>query len=282
MSEDATSLPETTPLLWLLAWLVAALAAWVAMRSMREARRARGAGAAAHVVAGSLALGSGIWAAMVIGISSQAWAFPIGFRQPLALGAWALALLLSAPAVTWMGVRPRRRVAFGCGLLLALAALAVQALLLQSMGFDPGLHWRSPGLAMAPLTTALGSTAALGIAFIGPGRSGRSGGSGIWRKLWRLLAGVLFGLALVLGQDMLMEGGRISAQVASAHHAELPALLLSVAATLLVLPLLGLLAIDQHWRRHVAPGQAPQGLMSVLAALAQGSSRKRRRPGNRL
>lgn len=280
MSEDTHTLPQSQPLLWLLALLVGALAGWVALRSVRQAQHTRSrAAAAGHVAAGTLALGSGLWAAMVIGITAQAWAFPIGYRLDAVAAGWSLALLLCLLPVAWLSWRRSLLAMLVGGLLLAAAATAVQSLVLWSLGLLPGLQWRTPALAMAPLIIALGSAAGFGISITGPGHAGR------WRKLWRLLAGAVIGLALVLGQDELMEAVRISAQIGSAHREDLPALMLSAAATVLVLPLLGLLALDQHWRRHQPAGAAASGLLSLLGDAARGrrsGARRRSRGSGRL
>ena len=75
---DATVLRAPT---MILAWLVAFLAAFVALDLIGRAGRARRRLATGWLMGAALGLGTGIWAVHVIGLSAQALAFEMAPRE---------------------------------------------------------------------------------------------------------------------------------------------------------------------------------------------------------
>lgn len=246
-------LAQAAPLLTVVAFFVLLLAAHVATAYTRHGlREPRPPMRWVFRTAAAVALGTGLWAAMVLGLSAEAQAYAIGFSGVGAAGAWAGAVIAAALALApWVRVQ-RLAVAVASGVLLAVAALATQMLLVRATGLQPGVTWRAEALALAPLLAASGCIAGFWLAFIGPGQRGRL------RRRWRWLAAAMLAFAVVIAQDLVLVAAGIAAQTASEHHAELPAMTACLVAGLVAPLLMLLFEVELVMRRGVVAGVVPR------------------------
>jgi hypothetical protein len=189
---------------------------------------------------------------MVLGLSTEAQSYAIGFSVVQAASAWAGAVLASALALAPWAFGQRLAIAAASGVLLAAAALATQVLLVHSTGLQPGVTWRAEALALAPLLAASGCIAGGWLAFIGPGQRGRV------RRRWRWLAAAMMAFAVVIAQDLVLVAAGVAAQTASEHEAELPAMVACLLAGLVAPLLMLLFEVELTMRRGVVGGVVPK------------------------
>jgi NO-binding membrane sensor protein with MHYT domain len=240
MDDINPPLNQATPLLWLLALLAAWLGGHLLLGYTRAAQRRDGAAATSmHLAAAALALGSALFATMGLSMSGEPVAYVVGYRADALAAAWLLAVVASALPAALMAWRPSPSIlalgaaGFGAG------AASSQALTVWAAGLLPGLDWRPGTLLLAAVLQALLCAAALWLAFLGPGRIGRS------RRLWRAAAAAVLGCALLIGPEIVLSAGDMATQIASAHTERVGQralkLLSAVAVPLLLLALAAVL-----------------------------------------
>jgi NO-binding membrane sensor protein with MHYT domain len=209
--------PAETPasgaegVLWLfgaVALITLVFAAQVAFGYSREARIARRAEPDPRrfrlaLAAAAAALGSGLWAAMVLGLASEPLGHSIGYR-PLGLGlVWLAAVALGGVVLAPPARHPSRLATLGGGVLFGSGIPLLQAALLAAIEPDLGIVWGVPEAVLAALVGTIGATAALRIVFRGEGRHGRH------RHLLRWAAAVLLGIAITLAQSLMLAGAAL-------------------------------------------------------------------------
>jgi NO-binding membrane sensor protein with MHYT domain len=243
------SLADISALLWVLAAVVMALAVHVALGYLRFAtREARPRGKALQAGFAALALGSGIWSAMLLGLASQALNYALGFSAFGLLAAWGVAVLVGALSLGLLLASMRPAVVVGAGALAAAGALFTQMLLVRALGLAPGLVWHYDALAVAAPVAASGCIGGLWLAFLAAGRSSPQ------RRRWRWAAAAMMGLALIGGQELVMAAAAMGTQKASLYLNQVPGEATCLVAGLAVpLVMLGLL-LEQRMRRY-APGE---------------------------
>ena len=246
-------LAQAAPLLMVAAFVVLLLAAHVATGYTRlSVRETRPLMRWVSRACAAVALGSGLWAAMVLGLTGEAQSYALGFNGIEAAGAWAVAVLATALALAPWALGPRPVIAGVSGALLAAAALVTQMLLVRATGLQPGVTWRAEALALAPLLAASGCIAGFWVAFIGPGQRGRL------RRRWRWLAAAMLTFGVVVAQDLVLVAAGIAAQNTSEHHAALSAMKACLVAAMGAPLLMLVFEVDLSMRRGVVAGVVPQ------------------------
>jgi hypothetical protein len=243
MDDVNPPLNEATPLIWLVLIMVAWLAGHLLVACTRDARRQGSAAARLlHAAAAVVALATGVFATMAMTMSGQPVAYSFGYRADALVAAWALAALAALLPVLAMGWKPSPGSALVGASWFGIGATAAQAVILWAAGLLPGLVWRHETLALAAVLQALLLGAALWLAFLGPGRSGR------YRRSWRAAAAAVVGLALIIGAEVVLLAGDMATQIASAHADTVSLrtvkLLAAVLVPLLLLLLAGLLHLS--------------------------------------
>ena len=268
MNEEALSIAEGSLLLWALATAVALLAAHVALGWLRQVQRLPRPRAGWRVLLLSAAVwGTGLCSALVLGLAGAALPFPIGFHWLAAAGLWLGAVLASLPVVAWLALRPGALAYAGSGLLLAATAVSVQAGWIWAAGFRPGIVWQAGVLAVAAVLMAIGFGAAFAVANSVGARQTR-------RRLgWRLAADGLAGLTLVAGQEIVITGAGLSAQLGSVYQRDLPASALSLLGGVVVPIVLSMMALDLLMRRRLRQ----RNRRGVSSTLSPEHPRRRRR-----
>jgi NO-binding membrane sensor protein with MHYT domain len=245
MNEATSSTAESSLLLSLLAAVVAVLAAYVSLGWIREGQRQTTQRQRwLPLLLSSSALGTGICASMVLALSAQALAFPLGYRAAAAPALWLGAIAGCAPAMAWL-MRSRHAASLvGAGAWLAALAAAVQWGWVRAAGFRPGIEWRSEFVATAAVVMAVGAAVALWLAFSTMGQEGRQ------RQLWRLSAAALLGLCLIAAQEVLLAGAGLVTQVGSVYVPEVPASALCLLGGVVTPLVLAVLVLDLEMRRR--------------------------------
>jgi NO-binding membrane sensor protein with MHYT domain len=245
MTESAAHTSESSLLLWMLAAAVGMLATYVALGWVREAQRRPALRESWRAVLLSAAsMGTGICCAMVLALSAEALVFPLGYPLGRVFLLWGAAMLGCMPAC-FLLVRSQRVLAIlGAGALLAALAAGVQMGWVWAVGFRPGVIWRMEFVAVAGVFLLMGFAAATWISFSAAAREGRR------RQLWRLGGAALLGLSLMAGQEILMAGAGLLAQVGSVYQREVPAALLCLAGGVVVPLVLSVMALDLELRRR--------------------------------
>ncbi len=240
-----TAVAESSLLLWLLGALVATLAAYVSLGWVRQGwhQPSLAAGWRGLLLAGAV-YGTGLCAAMVLALASEALPFRVGFRWGAVPLIWLGAMLAGLPVLAWLA-RQQNWLSIVCGALwLAALAVVVQSAWIWAAGFRPGVTWRPEFQLAAALTAALGILAALYLSFLGGGKEGRR------RQVWRVGAAAVMGLALMAAQEVLMAGAGLLAQVGTVFHREASASVLALVGGVIVPLLLAVMVMDLQLRRR--------------------------------
>jgi NO-binding membrane sensor protein with MHYT domain len=245
MNPSASTVAESSLLLWFLGVFVAVLAAHVALGWVRQGmyQPSLRAGWRGLLLAG-LVFGSGVCSAMVLSLAAEALPFRVGFRWRAVPLLWLGASVAALPALALLSRRQGWLALGASAVWLAAVALAVQSAWIWSVGFRPGVTWRLEFQASALVLASLGAFAALYLCFMGGGKEGRR------RQLWRVGAAALLGLSLVAGQEIVIAGAGLLAQVGAVYHRELPASVLSLLGGVVVPLLLVVMTLDLAMRRR--------------------------------
>jgi NO-binding membrane sensor protein with MHYT domain len=243
---------SSLPSLWLLAVAVLLLTTQLGFAYLRDATRQTRRGARLLRWAGAgVSIGTGLWSAMLLGLSSQALGYPVGFSASGLLAAWCsgvlAALLALAPLLRWM----RTAAVVGAGVLLAAGVLAVQLLLVWAVGPSPGITWQKEALVLAGPLAASGYIVGLWVAFLGAGRSGMR------RRRWRVAAAALVTVAVTASQELVLAAAAMGAQTGSDHAGAVSAVVAGLVAGAAVPSIALLLLLEQALRRQAGEGSVP-------------------------
>lgn len=247
MSPSSNS--ESSLLLWVMAAIVAWLAAYLFVGWLRRTQGQVGWRAVLGPVAlASAALGLGMASAMVLAMSAEGLAFALGYRW-LALPALVLGPVIGClPAAWWLSRRKNWLAVIGSGLMLAAVAVAQQVGWIVAAGLRPGIKWQFELLGAAAALTAVGFVAALWLAY------SDASSDGARRSLWRVSAATLMALTLIAGQEMVASSAALMVQVGSIYQREAGATWLCLVAGAIVPAILAMLALDltlrNQSRRH--------------------------------
>lgn len=236
---------DSSPLLWLMAAVVAMLAAYLFIGWIRRGRAAEGWRQMLGPMLGAgLSLGVGLTASVLLSIAAEALPFPLGYRWIWAGGLLGASLLVGLP-LAWALLKSQRLpVLIVCGLLLSAMAMAMQAGWILSAGLRPGLRWQPPMMGVAAAVMAIGFSAALWLAY------SDASGDGARKTLWRVGAAVLMALSLVTGQELVLNSAGLLAQVGSIYQREASSTWLTLFAGAVVPVVLGMLTLDLALRNH--------------------------------
>lgn len=234
---------ESSFLLWLLALLVAVLGAQVSLGWIRHGQRDPPWQRSwrSTLLAGAT-LGSTITGATLLALAAEGVPFLLGFRTISTLGIWFGAVVASLPLAallvhsrTWLSLT-------AAGTALAVLAALVQFGWIWAAGFRPGIVWQDEFIVGATLLMALAFVWALRIAYSDAGNEGER------RKVLRIGAATLMGVALVVGAEVVKAGAGLMSQVSSDYRRQMTAAVLSLFFGV-GLPLLMLvLSLDLHLR----------------------------------
>lgn len=236
---------ESSLLLLMLAAAVVVFAAHVSLGWIREIQRQPNLRQSwKGLLQAAFSMGTGLSSCAVLALSSEALPFPLGYQFSRVMLLWGGAILACLPTCCWL-MRSQGLIAYlGSGALLAIVAAGVQAGWVLAAGFRPGVFWRTEFVVAAVVLLLLGLTAAVGVANSQPALKGRR------RQLWRFAGAAMLGLAVVVGQQVLLAGAGLLAQVGSLYKSHVPAAIVCLAAGA-VLPLLqSVMAIDLELRRR--------------------------------
>ena len=247
MNETAahSSTTESSLLLLMLAAAVVVFAAHVSLGWIREIQRQPNLRESWKGLAqAAFSLGTGLSSCAVLALSSEAMPFPLGYQFSRIMLLWGGSVLACVPICYWL-MRSQGIVAvLGSGALLAIVTAGVQAGWVQAAGFRPGVSWRIEFVVAAVVLLLLGLTVAIGVANSRPALKGSR------RQLWRFGGAAMLGLAVVVGQEVLLAGAGLLAQVGSLYKSHVPASVACLAAGA-VLPLLqSVMAMDLELRRR--------------------------------
>jgi NO-binding membrane sensor protein with MHYT domain len=244
--------------LWMLGIAVPVLlllAAQVALGYGREARRARRVEQDARrfrrmLAAGGTALGSGIWAAMVLTVTSAPVGYTIGFHPLGLLVVWIGALLLGVGPLALAARNPSLRAVAGGGAMFGIGIPLLQVALMGTIDLEPGIEWGPSKVVMASGIAAIGTAVGLHIVFRSAGRNGHH------RHLLRWAASGVVAIAVTLCLNLVLSAAALPDQSASLAAEELPAIVAAAIAGLAVLA--GLAAgLVQLWLLRDARRRAP-------------------------
>ncbi|MDE2081441.1 MAG: hypothetical protein KGI90_08810 [Burkholderiales bacterium] len=245
---------------WILAALslgLLALAAYVALAWMRIAQRQplpRRRLPALALAAG--VLGTALCAAGVLLPAAEPLLFKLGYRSWAVPALWLGAMAACLPAVaaplaaTGGWGRRARWTGYAAGLWLGAVAAAVQVGWIVAAGLRPGIAWEYELLFAAPVLAGLGGACALRLRF-GPGWYPRGPG----RAARRVVLGLLLGVGLYAGQQLVVSAADLPTQKESTQWQQASGLTLSLVAGVLVPLALAALAADAALRSE--PGSEP-------------------------
>ena len=236
---------ESSLLLWVMAAVVALLAAYLFIGWLRRTQGKAGwRGVLGPVALASTALGVGMSSAMVLAMSAEGLAFSLGYRWLAVPGLVLGPMIACLPAAWWLSRSQNWLALIGSGLMLAAVAVAVQVGWIVAAGLRPGIKWQFELLGVAAALTAVGFVAALWLAY------SDASSDGARKTLWRVGAAALIALTLIAGQELVGSSVALMAQVGSVYQREASATWLSVVAGAIVPTILAVLALDLALRNR--------------------------------
>jgi NO-binding membrane sensor protein with MHYT domain len=270
MTPSSSSTAEFSVLMWVLAALTAVLAVHISLGWVRVAHRRTGLREQWRpLLLAAMVLGTGLCAAVVLSLSAEALAFPIGYRAIVVPGLWLGAMAVALPVVYAVARSQRWWSLVLCGTAVAALAAAVQVGWMLAAGFRPGIFWRAEFVATALILMCIGCGAGLWVGFSSVSRDGER------RTLWRLGASALVGLSVLAGQEIFMTAAGLVAQVGSVYLREVPSSILSLVCGVVVPLILAVMGMDLYMRR-------PKRRRSSSDPASQFSPQKRRKRRHRV
>ncbi len=201
-------------------------------------------------------LGTGFTTAVVLALSAEALPFPLGYRFRDAPLLWLGSILAFWPALALLGSSVRWPAVLLGGLILGTVTVLMPVGWVYAAGFSPGITWRYEAGIVAAVTSVVGMWLALLMAFSETSRNGHR------RTMWRLSAALLMGMTVLSGQQMLMAGTNLPAQVGSVFRTEVPSSLLCLVLGVMVPLVWSLLMLDLRLRRQEQRRQERRGKRS--------------------
>ena len=193
-----------------LAAFTAALATFVALDMVQRAQGDRRRVGVRWAVGVALGLGTGLWAAHVVGLSGVARPLTLGYHPLGVAASWVLAITASLGCLTWitrLEVTLHRVAVAGTGLGLGMVVTLLVAI--EAMGLRPAVRWDALGLAAAFGSATAACTLALGLFF--QLRIRRP-----IKLLYRQIgAGALIGLGLISTQGFVVVAAQVPASAVS-------------------------------------------------------------------
>ena len=242
---SSSSNGDSSLLLWVMAALVALLAAYVFIGWLRRAQGQAGwREVLGPVLLASAALGVGMSSTMVLAMSAEALAFSLGYRWLAVPGLVLGPVIACVPAAWWLSRQQNWLALIGSGLMLAAVAVAVQVGWILAAGLRPGIKWQFELVGVAAAMSASGFTAALWLAY------SDASSEGTRKTLWRVGAAALIALTLIAGQAVVSSSVALLAQVGSIYKREASATWLCLVAGAIVPTFLALLALDLTLRNR--------------------------------
>ena len=238
-----TSAADPSLLLWLLGALIALLGSHVVLGWARQAQFQHGGRRWLGVALAALLFSTSFGMVCALGLTSEALAFPIGFRAAVVLGVWLSAAVSAIPLIAWFVWRPGLVAALGAGALLALVMIAIQLGWVMAVGFRPGVRWRYEFVVLGAIVTGIGFALSIGLAFPRDECHRRP-------VARRVAALTLMSLATLAGQALVVAGAGLQMQVGSIYRHEISGSLLSLIGGALLPMVLALVALDLSLRRR--------------------------------
>jgi len=258
---------DSSLLLWVMAAVVAMLSAYIFIGWVRRGQSAGGwrSSFAPSLLAGP-ALGLGMSSSMVLALSAEALAFPLGYRWVLVPALVLAPMVACIPAAWWLSRRQGWLTLICCGVLLAAVAVAVQAGWLLAAGLRPGLRWNFKLVGAAAGVAAVGISAALWLAY------SDASGDGARKTLWRVGAAVMMALTLVAGQEVMTAAVSLLSQVGSVFQREASSTLMCLFAGAVVPTVMAAVALDLVLRN-----KSERRRHRTTDELAESNKRRKRR-----
>lgn len=194
---------------WLLslhAIVVVLLAAYVALGYARHARADHRLGIGGRhfvllVGKSSLALGSGLWAASVLAVSSEPLVYPFDYRPAVLLLLWVASVAIAGGTIAPAARRPGPLTVIGGGLLFGVGTVLLQVALADAIAPpETGIASTPIEWMLAWLAASVGGIASLWIVFRSAGRHGSR------RHMLRWTAAAVIAVTVAAVQGLVLAG----------------------------------------------------------------------------
>ncbi len=239
-----TAAADSSPLMWVLAAIVAVLTASICQGWLKQAQIKPTLQQNWKIsILGAVVMGTGFTTAVLLAQAAEALPFPVGYRLRDAPLLWLASMILFWPPLALLGCRYRWPHVVGAGVMIALVSLAMPFGWASAAGLRPGLTWRLDAATVAALCGMVGMVVSLFMVFSAMARATYR------RTMWRVGAAVLMGMTLLASHQMLMAGTNLSAQVGSVFRTEVPSSLLCLSLGVMVPLVWSLLLLDLYLRR---------------------------------
>jgi diguanylate cyclase (GGDEF)-like protein len=185
---------------------LAFLAAYVALDLAKRLERKLSADSLGWLVGAALALGTGLWACGVLGLSHLSLPYALSYHPGLIFAGWLAGVVFMLLGLALAG-RPCRPIDTLAGAaVLALGVVLCEMGLLLGLGALPGIEWAWWGPSAGWLVSALGFGLALWL-YTGPKR--RAGSSA---QVWRLVCALIVAVSVVLPQGLILASATLDSQ----------------------------------------------------------------------
>ncbi|WP_226986068.1 MHYT domain-containing protein [Ramlibacter tataouinensis] len=150
-----------------LSYAIAAIGAFVALTAATRIAGPGGRLNMINVLSAGLALGGiGVWSMHFIGMLALDVRMGIGYSLPETLVSLVAAVLATAAAMAWVGVKPSMGRLIGAGVLLGLAVCVMHYLGMYGMRFAGFFQWSSELVGLSIVIAIVAATAALWLGLV--------------------------------------------------------------------------------------------------------------------
>ena len=245
MSDAAVTNTEFSILLWIVAAVVAVLSAHVGMGWIQQAQRRPSMGQSwPSQLLAAITLGTGFCATGALALSAEGMNYPVGYGAVAAPVLWLGMMVGSLPLVLWLTHSQHWWTLGITGGLFACLAAGAEVGWIWAAGMRPGVTWQAIWLVAAMAVLLIGCICGLGVA------SAERTARGSPRVLWRVAAALLFGLSVLVGQELVLAATDVALQRGSVYRHQVPSNLVSLACAVLVPLTLAVMATDLAIRRR--------------------------------
>ena len=171
--------------------LIAILASYVTLDLAKRVRGPGGSVVAGWWLAGSIVMGSGIWAMHFVGMLAYELPIALGYGKVLTLASWGAAVAVSAAA---LAIASHQRLGWRNLLIgsatMGLGICAMHYVGMAAIDLAPGIVWDYRWVALSAVIAVVASGAALTIFFLLRKASARAG------RFYQVIAAVVMGAAI--------------------------------------------------------------------------------------
>ena len=216
------------------------LAAYVALDLAKRLERKLSSDSLGWLAGSALALGTGLWACGVLGLSHLSLPYALSYHPGLVFAGWLAGLVFMLLGLALAG-RPGRPIDTLAGaVVLALGVLLCEMGLLMGLGALPGIAWAWWGPSLGFVASAVGFGVAM---WLFTGQKRRTGSAA---PAWRAVCALIVAVSILLSQGFILASAALESQTSVPSDGRIGAGMVEVLAGMGSVLLLAMLLVVSY------------------------------------